>query len=102
MTPTPTAPEIGAGRKHTPGPWSAGEYAEGMQFYVTSSDLTIVASASFGDDAPEHVVARANARLIAAAPDLLAAVKSLVRRCGPNAEDGAMALAAIEKAEGRS
>lgn len=41
------------------------------------------------------------ARLIAAAPDLLAALKLVVMRCGPNSEDGKQARAAIAKSEGR-
>jgi len=42
----------------------------------------------------------ADANLIAAAPELLAALVLVTQRCGPNSSDGAVARAAIAKARG--
>lgn len=93
--------------QHTPGPWS-----------VTDVDkLLRVGAAGAGDIA--HVFsnvlagdARANARLIAAAPDLLAACKAAegylmpyADTSAPNSPDKkvlAQVVAAIAKAEGRA
>lgn len=95
--------------KHTPGPWRANaSWIEGpaMALRIASVDWP---SATPGS-APRNVAeARANARLIAAAPDLLEAAKAILARFpsdhGPSSPlyDEAKALsAAIAKAEGRS
>ena len=86
--------------KHTPGPWHTDE---SKSFYVFDSDNNMVCNGS----------TQANARLILAAPELLAALKI----CLPFIEETAMvysegshgkriypaeiAAAAIAKAEGR-
>jgi len=44
----------------------------------------------------------ANAHLIAAAPKLYEALYLVVKRCGPNSTDGAIARAAIAKARGEA
>lgn len=105
---------------HTPGPWSywpKSAYPDG----VISQDATTthIAVPVFHPDVNRTT---ANARLIAAAPDLLAALKTLVdlielsgpRRIAPNKSpieavratltkaDWEAARAAIAKAEGRS
>lgn len=94
--------------KHTAGPWAwdsgvippdgPGRYAD---IYRDGGDLII---ASFNDQIPEG---RANARLIAAAPDLLGALKALLADSYPvgteeNGDIREQALVAIAKAEGRS
>lgn len=87
---------------HTPGPW----------FYDGTSNVR-----SNGPDSPNAAIAydprdhahitevtRANARLIAAAPDLLEACKMLLNRCeleGVEWIDMTEARAAIAKAEGK-
>jgi hypothetical protein len=83
--------------KHTPGPW----YREpAKSFYVSADNGTqIIASCD----------RMANAQLIAAAPDLLAALQEMVICFDPYSQPGndghnalANALAAIQKATGDS
>jgi hypothetical protein len=92
--------------KHTPGPWRiapASDYADGS-LNVDADTRGYVCLAGFRDD-PE---ARANARLIAAAPDLLEACKRILADIDSNATlafeidgDALEALdSAITKAEG--
>ena len=67
---------------HTPGPWqiewNAAQSGEGH--YITDSndmgELSRIAAVLFHDDADGET--RANARLLAAAPELLAACKSMI------------------------
>jgi hypothetical protein len=93
--------------KHTPGPW---EVESGEAVYVLDKEYGRVCTVnwlrgpfgSFGrrTDAEGH----ANARLIAAAPDLLAALRALVAKStdlhGDWSEEWRKALEAIAKAEG--
>jgi len=93
--------------KHTPGPWSIHH-----EFNVFDENGRCVAScggysSNFRDVEPEN---RANAMLIAAAPDLLEACRALLAAhsgiCEGDGdmgedEDCARARAAIAKAEGR-
>jgi hypothetical protein len=104
--------------KHTPGPWNTDE-----QVIFASSGEAVASTWKFGQfdvgGRGSHAEADANARLIAAAPELLAALKSalswitvLTETSPGNAEDmrdmehkrdylGAELRAAIAKAEGR-
>jgi hypothetical protein len=90
--------------KHTPGPWhvDAGDYKYHIYYSREQSDHYFVEVD--GDDDDE---AKANARLIAAAPDLLAALKALLFNAqhgnGLDAHYRAQgeALVAIAKAEGK-
>ena len=117
---------------HTPGPWTVSSIGGG--FEVEAADGTIVAQALQTDPPTNpfrHQVRKANSRLIAAAPELLEALKALsghvvwaVTHChGAKCRDShcaacmgddyaekyvqnvrdahATALAAIAKAEGR-
>lgn len=68
--------------KHSPGPWHIEDE------YIFDAILSRVATVDFGDDCEETITGagrtpqgtgRANARLIAAAPDLLAACKAALR-----------------------
>lgn len=111
--PLPACPEPRRGASavqptHTPGPWHVGQFDE--QLFVSDStrnfDVCIIQ--------PQHANpssdARANARLIAAAPDLLEALEALVphvlhyaamNNAHPSAhKDAASARAAIAKAKG--
>jgi hypothetical protein len=108
---------------HTPGPWMVGELHSGSALVdIKARGLvvtrTLVLSAD--PDCDPLIEAEANARLIAAAPDLLAALKGLLEEAGslaslvdqefnvgddPSNADGdafKCAEAAIAKAEGRS
>ena len=88
--------------KHTPGPWHLGK--EGYYFQSVrdqnehiTADVNITRSDGEGG---------ANARLIAAAPDLLAALEAIIKMIGPYAGQGRMdaeiaaARSAIAKARG--
>ena len=103
--------------KHTPGPWVVGEpHPTNACAYVRDDKGHEVATLYFcsvggpiGDDGiwPEHPNRDANARLIAAAPDMLEALRSLVRdNAGVTHEYlhiiREKARAAIAKAEGRT
>ncbi len=95
-----------ADSKHTPGPWSSGEMnsSVGLPFapVIANTLIAKVYSTAFKDD--EQAVA--NAKLMAAAPDMLDALKKI--------EDAALhgfltpelcakiVLGALDKAEGRS
>jgi hypothetical protein len=69
-----------ADSKHTPGPWTAApsKYAEGVLVVKAGMPSNRVL-ARFGSDAePLDETDEANARLIAAAPDLLAALLAFI------------------------
>jgi hypothetical protein len=94
---------------HTPGPWTISERdPQRDQFYVFGTDFTgqdyPVATVTSCDDPDQH---DANARLIAAAPELLDALKNLramvIGEHGASAYsnvNGERADAVIRKAEG--
>jgi hypothetical protein len=91
---------------HTPGPWRAQPESNNYQVRVYEGPCSRCVADVWGDcdELAYHV--HANASLIAAAPDLLAALKALVEdgRCSTYpADDGLLAVAdaAIAKAEGR-
>lgn len=99
---------------HTPGPWVVGGASgnEGEAREIVAASRTIAWSASTWDEDEGDVVTEeddANAHLIAAAPDLLAALKELVDYDEGSNEPGEFGYeilqrckAAIAKAEGRS
>jgi hypothetical protein len=90
--------------KHTPGPWSFDENETGRTFdacfgVAPSRGLSVAFVPCRADDG----TAEANARLIAAAPELLAAAKvGHWVADGPGCKPGCPLCAAIQKAEGRS
>jgi len=100
---------------HTPGPWAIYDerrvFARGL---VCECRVPLENDPEDDEwDSPEVAAAEAeaaaNARLIAAAPDLLAACRAMAACCGPaetwNGETNAalrMIEAAVAKAEGRS
>ena len=92
---------------HTPGPWTLTNSRE--VFSKASGDPICVVS--WGFTPLDRQVAKADARLLAAAPELLAALKEIRRIAAdipaiernPRFADASRdALAAIAKAEGRS
>lgn len=92
---------------HTPGPWTR---TRGEQFRhdhsrgVRGPDGTYVAAALDFNRSDRDEECEANARLIAAAPDLLSALKNLLQVCEDERESDDMlqdSRAAIAKAEGR-
>ena len=88
---------------HTPGPWL-------YQALAGNHDFAVYTEATGHDVALVRNFNEPNARLIAASPRLLAALKELVARCDGEAgilADGSnintwQAHAAIEEAEGRA
>lgn len=87
--------------KHTPGPWTLWE--ENGGFNITVPGAVIASRAEWGNRAAESA---ANARLIAAAPDLFHALKLLLADGGPLSDPisrkraSDCARTAIAKAEG--
>ncbi len=95
--------------KHTPGPWTIRDNENGtLGIDATEPDGTPCQPARINGDATDSVygpVTRANARLIAAAPDLLEACKEMATWIEQNGEARQSAwqkgAAAIAKAEAR-
>jgi hypothetical protein len=93
---------------HSPGPWAIDVDISGWMF--SDPDEVIVAKIDnpdwYDDGAmPNNQTCEANARLIAAAPDLLAALQAVIRHYGTtnfmqDAEPFNTARAAIAKATG--
>lgn len=90
--------------KHTPGPWTvlAQDHTQ-----VRAAESRFVADCGFGpSSSPRMDEARANAHLIASAPELLSALEALIHVAYYNREDGQpvdaiiQARAAIFKAKG--
>ena len=65
--------------KHTPGPWSVILRGERGTFHIPQAQKHEAENADDGVDG--HTVSSANARLIAAAPDLLEALELMVELC---------------------
>jgi hypothetical protein len=92
--------------KHTPGPWTTKRGTSQM----VSTDTTVAALSDHADDgarywifspADGHGDRAADAALIAAAPEMLEALKRWRDRPSFRREDYEAACAAIAKAEGR-
>jgi hypothetical protein len=83
--------------KHTPGPW-AYAWAGGIALVFQKGEATI-ASIPYDDD-NEIPQVEANARLIAAVPDLLEALKGVLRVADRATVEFDAARAAIAKATG--
>jgi hypothetical protein len=99
--------------KHTPGPWDVVEWGSRWGVEATIEGYSVVVFGTDDDDAGvngrDDDEMRANTRLIAAAPELLAALRDLqniasgvpaIERNPRFAEARRAALAAIAKAEG--
>ncbi len=101
--------------QHTPGPWAADKFSRGDDYTPTNCRVTSgkkeIACAFYGATDGER---EANARLIAAAPELLAALEGLLDAYAPRAGETAKnngeeslhcsvreARAAIAKAKGQ-
>ena len=90
--------------KHTPGPWAM--ISDGCGFYVEGRNLLVAAAQEIDQhptDIDEFIAGEeteANARLIAAAPDLLEFAEE-VRRTG-DTRLASMAIAVIAKAIGEA
>lgn len=80
--------------QHTPGPWKIDQNAELPLAIIESGEMGY-GIAEIGERNPINL---ANARLIAAAPDLLAALKALLAESKNMTAAGDMARAAITRA----
>ena len=81
---------------HTPGPWQNPDDSDAI---VTESDWTVHIATVWNNDKVTTTEETANARLIAAAPDLLAALESFgVLACTPEWDE--KRRAAVAKAKG--
>lgn len=86
--------------RHTPGPWQYA-FEGGTAAFIVDADGTTVCKLSVTKNSTAHSSLAANVRLIAAAPDLLAALKALVEdQRDASLPVLAQAREAIEKAEG--
>ena len=95
--------------KHTQGPWRLNGYQVERDIGIARTIATVAPRRQIGTDyaAPDADTAMANARLIAAAPDLMAALQGLAWAVSgieyvetEYAEQVAQARAAIAKAQG--
>jgi hypothetical protein len=102
--------------QHTPGPWRATAWGETISIDSPHGNYSGIARLNFSGNADYGIppqLETANARLIAAAPDMLEALESLFEECamvhkhwgeGNNTEKAAAAIskaqAAIRKARG--
>lgn len=97
---------------HTPGPWRLDEMACYIWAHTTHGEMPVGQVRGWGHltgagamnlpEAKAEAIQRANGRLLAAAPDLLAALKALIEEHGIYHTDEFVeaAIAAIAKAEG--
>lgn len=89
---------------HTPGPWEAGEVGNGDKFHVYCNDATGQAVAQCDQKFTFFTTEErlANVRLIAAAPEMLAALQKIVANAalvgGNPSQDYDLARAALAKA----
>ena len=93
--------------KHTRGPWKVYRARLRPQYAVVITEIQDVAGNAVvkwqGFDGIKQAIVKANARLIAAAPDLLEACKAVLAANGEDWEVGERVLrAAIKRAEGES
>ena len=91
--------------QHTPGPWRAEPWTCHAATSILADGNRLIADCAAIDG--YSVNALPNARLIAAAPDLLTALKALFEQCSPEIPGSPgspleLARAAIAKAEGQS
>ncbi len=97
--------------KHTPGPWAIWDTKNGRQVGMSERPVMVATMCEleklrlYPEEGHYPGSLEANARLIAAAPDLLEALKHMSevfeRELGPKWESVIVARAAIAKAEGR-
>jgi hypothetical protein len=87
--------------KHTPGPWFS-QYDDNGFYEIGSEAVSLRLAFTHGEGDTDE----ANARLIAAAPELLEALKDLLYQAKLSENEGGwdfeQATAAIAKAEGQS
>jgi len=95
--------------KHTPGPWTLSRSASGNLFVYSAARKSSIAGVAMVARDIDRAEGEENAHLIAAAPDLLAALRLYIQAGHGNSTDHyqqgrayAAAVAAIAKARGES
>lgn len=71
--------------KHTPGPWQY-VFEGGTVAFIVEADGATIAKLSVTENSTAHSALPANARLIAASPDLLKALKEVIYHAAPICE----------------
>ena len=71
----PTAQDVATTGNHTPGPWHSTQELDEGRFYILTEDGSYIANVDMAGLDPR---CESDARLIAAAPDLLAALEGLL------------------------
>ncbi|MBF0151730.1 MAG: hypothetical protein HQL84_17060 [Magnetococcales bacterium] len=93
--------------EHTPGPWTVTRHRDGSGGYLITDSKVVIRATTYGCNT--HEEENANAHIIAAAPELLEALESLVDqvalhlsafRVGPLDTNIEAAKAVIAKARG--
>jgi hypothetical protein len=84
---------------HTPGPWQY-TFEGGTVAFIVEADGTTVAKLSATENSTAHSALPSNARLIATAPDLLAALQRCLRYGGLYPDLADEVRAAITRATG--
>jgi hypothetical protein len=72
--------------KHTPGPWRHYAFEESTIAFVVDNEETTVVKLSVTQNTTAHSALPSNALLIAAAPDLLAALQLVYANAGESPE----------------
>jgi len=71
--------------KHTPGPWTYRDEANREEVWIgvpgRSIGMMVIATVQYGFTPPANLEQQANARLIAAAPDMLLKLRELAAEC---------------------
>lgn len=97
--------------QHTPGPWYAVQFEKNARYQIVNQAARLSQSGArfiaelrgpLWPGVPQGPEIDANANLIAAAPDLLAALKAVVELSDRKHDAWDAAKAAIAKAEGRA
>lgn len=88
-----------SGSKHTPGPWRIKPQVDG-NFLIVYNDRGNWLAEVYDDDDPVEGRPEADARLIASAPDMLEALRDIVKQW-PDSSAAKTARSVIAKAEGK-
>lgn len=89
------------GSRHTPGPWSWWTSNSWRRLSAVGDGDVLCPMVSVSDGHPDLLVSEANARLIAAAPELLEALVRVVDSM-PFGDEPEYAIKAIAKAKGEA
>ncbi len=86
---------------HTPGPWQY-TFEGGTVAFIVEADGTTVAKLSTTENSTAHSALPSNARLIAAAPELLAALQEVTRCLAWHAQEHPVGMDCVAVAKARA